>query len=164
MDKTLRHCQCRIISAVATKSIKIGRFSYGNTFILALYHFFFFLFRRQTESWRVLQSSVGHTKYQWSLPRLSCTLEKRYKELSSAVLLAFGSSVLLVTVGAAVVFLLWMCCLWDKPAFSWKHGSDSASRNSLLVSSAITSWCCPADHWLISEVWLLWKRAQLWSV
>lgn len=41
MDKTLRHCQCRIISAVATKSIKIGRFSYGNTFILALYHFFF---------------------------------------------------------------------------------------------------------------------------
>lgn len=65
-----------------------------------------FLFRRQTESWRVLQSSVGHTKYHWSLPRLRCTLEKRYKELSSAVLLAFVSSVLLVTVGAAVVFFI----------------------------------------------------------
>lgn len=49
---------------------------------------------------------MGHTKYHWSLPRLRCTLEKRYKELSSAVLLAFVSSILLVTVGAAVVFFI----------------------------------------------------------
>lgn len=48
-----------------------------------------FLFKRQTELKGLAEFSGTLTKYQWSFSRLRCMLEKRYKELSSAVLAFF---------------------------------------------------------------------------